>query len=128
MSEDDHRPVTIHWLNTRLIAIVIAVTFAGSMIVSAATVAVVSHGTNEGFRTASVNGCDGSNLLRGVALLALPGEDSSLRGLLHVRDCGATYDSGRVVNVDAGQEDRFLTELAANHRVAVRGKRLVRIP
>lgn len=135
MTDRDHPPVTIRWLNRRLIIVVVAVSLTGALLISALTVAVITSSTNAAFREAAINGCDGSNLLRGFARLATHGgrptvpDNADLADwLLRIRDCGASYDRGHVVTINAGEERAYLAQLAERKRVAVRGDHFVAIP
>ena len=120
---DDHLPVTLRWLNKRLLVVLAAISFAISAVVGGAIALYIANQTNDRFRENSINGCDGSNLLRGYARLktrGTPGGDLA-SGLLSIRDCPASYDRKRIVVIPAQLEDNYLGLLARGQRVAVRG-------
>lgn len=123
----ERRGVTIHWLNARLIAVVCAVSTVTALVVCVVTLIVVQGQANTALRTSAILGCDGANLLRGVARLlthegkpTVPDDNNLVDSLLRVRDCETTYDEERVVSCQPAQEFQFLARLADRQRVAVR--------
>jgi hypothetical protein len=131
------RGVTLHWLNARLLVVVTAISLITSLVVCVVALLVVQSQANQSLRNNSVNGCDGTNLLRGVARILthggepLPPDPANLADFhLRIRDCGGTYDTGRIVVLEPDQEFEFLKLLASGRRVAVRdgGDRFEPIP
>lgn len=119
--------VTLHWLNLRLLIVVVTLTTTVSLLVSLGTVLLVQSEANRAVRVGVVNSCDGANLLRGFARLAthrgtptLPDDHNLADWLLRIRDCEATYDTGHVVVIAPVRELAYLRLLAHRQRVAVR--------
>jgi hypothetical protein len=125
------------WLERKRLVIHAVVAACVSLLVAGVTTLVVSAEVNEKLRVSNVTSCDGSNLLRGYALLATadgkpknpePGSLGDL--LLKIRDCEATFERDRIVPVENHVEREFLAALASGRRVAVRdsGRRLELLP
>jgi hypothetical protein len=137
-------PVTLLWLNRRLIVVVVSVAAIVSTLVSIVLLLMVGGQltardvrTDSQIRDTQVQICDGTNLLRGFARLAIHGFKPTLPDphnlgdyLLRIRDCQESYDQARIIVIPGAREQAFLAELALMHRVAVRdgGRRFVLIP
>lgn len=139
--------VTLKWMNGRVLTVVVLVSIATSASVGTVLALTVGDQANRALkreqnevirlsRTAAINGCDGSNLLRGDARLLThrlkptrPDNNDLSDWLLRLRDCEKTYDQGRIVLLSSEVEYRFLQALSRRHRVAIRdgGRRLVPI-
>lgn len=151
--------VTLRWLNARTVLTVVLVSAGVSLCVGLVTTLLVASQANSALRDEQVradaalraeqakvarlsringiNGCDGTNLLRGDARLLINGLKPAPPNprrlsdwLLRVRNCPATYDSGRIVVASREAEYRYLIALAHRHRVALRvaGSRVTLIP
>jgi hypothetical protein len=136
-----HEPVSLRWLNARLIVVVVAVAAVVSLIVVAATALIIQEQINGDLRVTvdrdahlarrdAINGCDGANLMRGFARIAThhghatrPDDHVLSDWLLRIRDCPATYDRARIVVLPPNEEVAFLMALSHLHRVAVREHR-----
>jgi hypothetical protein len=134
-TKERRRSTTELWLPRNVLIICMAAAAVVSLLISFPTVLVVESQSNDRIRANAVNMCDGSNLLRGFALIATQAREGSpsrnlAQDLLKIRDCEASYDAGRIIAVDEHVEREYLKALMERRRVAIRdgGRRLEVMP